>query len=224
MRPKTVGIVRAVIDSPVALGSWLATVHDATPATLPADDGDRLIDYAESLRTDNWSLRSALVRYAQVEPAGASAILELVRRTDTALHPTRRHGERSTVPRVPGVITPLPFDPAGAATESVGADARAAELARAAHAHPDTVDAILAGYCAVTDLDDDEVATIALYGVALHLDSLADVLVHWAIDPARPRPDDIIDEMGRVAFALLASLGVPRETRPPRTPASRRAD
>lgn len=50
-------------------------------------DAASLIDYAERPRAGGWSLRSALVRYAQPEPARAGAVLELVRRTDGALKP-----------------------------------------------------------------------------------------------------------------------------------------
>lgn len=53
-----------------------------------------LIEYAERSRTHGWSLRSALVRYAQPQPARAGAVLELVRRTDGALKPIIRLVER----------------------------------------------------------------------------------------------------------------------------------
>lgn len=39
-------------------------------------------------RRDDWSLRAALVRFAQPEPVRAGAVLELVRRTDGALRTT----------------------------------------------------------------------------------------------------------------------------------------
>jgi len=48
----------------------------------------RLLDFAECGRAEDWSLRAALVRYAQPEPERAAQILEVVRRTDAAL---RRH-------------------------------------------------------------------------------------------------------------------------------------
>lgn len=41
--------------------------------------------YAEVPRDGDWTLRSALVRFAQPEPVRAGAVLELVRRTDGAL-------------------------------------------------------------------------------------------------------------------------------------------
>lgn len=53
-----------------------------------------ILEYAEQPRLDGWSLRGALVRYAQPEPARAGAVLELVRRTDSALKPYHRLLER----------------------------------------------------------------------------------------------------------------------------------
>ena len=57
-------------------------------------DVEAVIEYAERPRTDGWSLRAALVRYAQPEPARAGAVLELVRRTDGALKPFAKLLER----------------------------------------------------------------------------------------------------------------------------------
>ncbi len=47
----------------------------------------RLVDFAERSRAGDWSLRSALVRYAQGQPVRVSQVLELVRRIEAALHP-----------------------------------------------------------------------------------------------------------------------------------------
>jgi hypothetical protein len=44
-----------------------------------------LIDFAERPRTQSWSLRAALVRYAQPQPQRVEAILDLVRRIESAL-------------------------------------------------------------------------------------------------------------------------------------------
>lgn len=46
----------------------------------------RLLDFAERSRTGDWSLRSALVRYAQANPERVRQVLELVRRLDAGLH------------------------------------------------------------------------------------------------------------------------------------------
>jgi hypothetical protein len=45
----------------------------------------RLVEYAERPRTQDWSLRAALVRYAQPQPQRVDDLLDLVRRTDFAL-------------------------------------------------------------------------------------------------------------------------------------------
>lgn len=47
----------------------------------------RLVDVAERSRAGDWSLRSALVRYAQPQPVRVSQVVELVRRIEVALHP-----------------------------------------------------------------------------------------------------------------------------------------
>jgi hypothetical protein len=46
----------------------------------------RLVDFAERARDGDWSLRSALVRYAQSQPVRVSQVLEQVRRIEAALH------------------------------------------------------------------------------------------------------------------------------------------
>lgn len=61
---------------------------------MPADPEPpelaRLVDYAERPRAGDWSLRSALVRYAQGQPQRVSEVLDLVRRIEFALHPHAR--------------------------------------------------------------------------------------------------------------------------------------
>src|SRR4051794_31052149 len=47
----------------------------------------RLLAYAERSRVGDWSLRSALCRYAQGQPRQVSDVLDLVRRIDFAVHP-----------------------------------------------------------------------------------------------------------------------------------------
>jgi hypothetical protein len=55
------------------------------PAEIEPPELARLVDFAERPRTHDWTLRSALVRYAQPEPQRVNDILELVRRVDAAL-------------------------------------------------------------------------------------------------------------------------------------------
>ena len=201
---------RARID-----GKVLAEFH--ARGTAP-DDGVRLVQYAESARVGDWSLRGALVRYAQPEPARASAVLELVRRTDGALKPFGRALEQSETPTDPE-LSDASFGAAGQpllASDRVRVDARAADLARVALRAPDEVDRVLAEYEAVSPLSDDERAAIPLLAVAVELDALGDVLAGWAHDRSRPRPDQQVDAIARRAFTMLASLGVEREHRPPR--------
>ena len=52
---------------------------------MPAPADRPLLGFADSPRDEDWSLRAALVRFAQPEPTRAGAVLELVRRTDGAL-------------------------------------------------------------------------------------------------------------------------------------------
>jgi hypothetical protein len=54
----------------------------------------RILDVAERPRAQEWSLRAALTRYAQPQPERASAIIELVRRIESALRPHTKLLER----------------------------------------------------------------------------------------------------------------------------------
>jgi hypothetical protein len=58
----------------------LAVAAEVEPAELA-----QLLDFAERPRTENWSLRAALVRYAQPQPQRVNDLLELVRRIQGAL-------------------------------------------------------------------------------------------------------------------------------------------
>jgi hypothetical protein len=53
-----------------------------------------LVDTAERPRAANWSLRAALTRYAQPQPQRASAVIELLRRIESALKPHTKRLER----------------------------------------------------------------------------------------------------------------------------------
>jgi hypothetical protein len=65
------------------------------PAPIEPPELALLVDYAERPRQGDWSLRSALVRYAQPEPGRVSSILEQVRRIDFALQPQSKRIERA---------------------------------------------------------------------------------------------------------------------------------
>jgi hypothetical protein len=64
------------------------------PAEVQPPELASLIDFAERARVGDWSLRSALVRYAQPEPERVSSLLEQVRRIEFALHPLAKVLER----------------------------------------------------------------------------------------------------------------------------------
>jgi hypothetical protein len=57
------------------------------PAEIQPVELARVVDFAERSRAGDWSLRSALVRYAEGQPERVSRVLESVRRLDAALHP-----------------------------------------------------------------------------------------------------------------------------------------
>lgn len=63
------------------------------PAEVEPPELARVLNMAERPRTDDWSLRSALVRYAQPEPARVSRLLEQVRRVEWALQPNLKRLE-----------------------------------------------------------------------------------------------------------------------------------
>jgi hypothetical protein len=56
------------------------------PVEIEPAELAQLIDFAERPRMQEWSMRAALVRYAQPQPQRVSDILELVRRTEWALN------------------------------------------------------------------------------------------------------------------------------------------
>ena len=64
-------------------------VAEVEPAELA-----QLLDTAERPRTQNWSFRAALTRYAQPQPQRASEIIELLRRVESATHPHAKLFER----------------------------------------------------------------------------------------------------------------------------------
>jgi len=63
----------------------LARTLHAVGADIQPDELARLVDFAERPRTHNWSLRAALVRYAQPAPERVNDLLDLVRRSEWAL-------------------------------------------------------------------------------------------------------------------------------------------
>jgi hypothetical protein len=98
---------------------------DVEPAELA-----RLLDFAERPRVHDWSLRAALVRYAQPQPERAAQIVELVRRIGAALRARHDVFERDG----PTVWTQLTgseaSNGAGASPEVIGVLEAAAEMER----------------------------------------------------------------------------------------------
>lgn len=194
---------------PLDLGRRLAERHDSYAA--PEPDPDRsLVNYAETARVGDWTLRSALVRLAQPEPRRVAALLELMRRLDAALHHVARLLERHTVLGDRGLtaagVEGPPVDP--------WPDARAADLARLVAAGVDERD-LLAGYEERAPLDDQERLAVPVLAVAVRLESLADRLTAWALaGPEDPPVGEVDEVIGEIA-ARLDELGVPVETGPP---------
>lgn len=66
-----------------------AMAAEVRPAELAG-----VLDVAERVRPSGWSLRAALVRYAQPQPQRASDLIELVRRIESALRSSAKVLER----------------------------------------------------------------------------------------------------------------------------------
>ncbi len=210
---------------PTRLGRELAVRHgggsDEGQVVDGIDESLTLLQVAESPRAGDWTLRSALVRFAQVQPELSGALLESVRRSQAALDPLSRnlmrHGavtDRGLSIASDGGLAPI-ADPLP--------DIRSADIARAVRACGDTesaLDAVVEAYGAEAagDLDPAEREAIPLLMVMLDLDELAEVLVEWARTRAPEEPPiEEANRLGRRAFERLGALGVARETggRPP---------
>ncbi len=222
---------------PVRLGRELAARHgdESARVDVGVDEARTLLQVSESPRVDDWTLRSALVRFAQPEPELSSAILESVRRTHAALDPMARDLLRHPV--VTDRRLKIADDGGLAPVTDSSPDVRVADLARVVRDHPDGDHALaplIEAYDAATEslgsdrLGGAERDAIPLLGVLLDLDELADVLAGWASTtaPADP-PVKEAERLGRLTFDRLGELGVARETRegPPgrRPPARNRA-
>jgi hypothetical protein len=133
------------------------------PAEVKPAELAKLIDFAERPRTDDWSLRSALVRYAQPQPALVSDVLDDVRRLDWAVQPHAKLFEREG---------PQVWQALDTGEEQDGIDPRIIELLRLA-TELDRLGDIVAGWAADRSLDrpDTDVSAIAAE-VARRLDEL----------------------------------------------------
>jgi hypothetical protein len=102
------------------------------PKELEPPELAALVDFAERPRAADWSLRAALVRYAQPEPQRVSHLLEQVRRVEGVFHGHRKlleqHGPALWRSLVDGA------DPAPEHTALVGVLDATRELDRAGDA------------------------------------------------------------------------------------------
>jgi hypothetical protein len=98
------------------------------PKELRPPELDALVEFAERPRTADWSLRAALVRYAQAEPQRVSDLLEQVRRVEGVFHGHRRVLEQHG-PELWEALDGAPPDPEH--TALVGVLAASRELDRA---------------------------------------------------------------------------------------------
>lgn len=201
-----------------ALGRSLAQRHSE-----PAEPKPELsvVNYAESPRVGDWSLRSALVRLAQPEPQRVAALIELVRRLDAVLRQVTRVLERHTVTCDRGLAAILEPGPGGRSlAEPVDAypDTRTADLARLARLDPGSFATVLSAYRADAHLESEELLALPLLALVLELDDLAEELAAWAdresLDEVGP-PVEAVDETAGRVRARLDELGVPVESGPP---------
>src|SRR3546814_20856054 len=75
---------------------WSPSTLPDVPAEPEPPELASLVDYAERSRLGDWSLRSALMRYAQGNPQRARDVPALVPRIDFALRPPSRSLVKAT--------------------------------------------------------------------------------------------------------------------------------
>lgn len=209
--------------SPDALAAAARILAGRHGEPAPPEPERSILNLAESPRTENWSLRAALVRLAQPEPVRAGAVLEIVRRCQGALHPFHRSLERHTVWTGPTLGPASLTGSAGSGWALAGggdrrADIRLVDLARLAGGDPIALDLLAGAYGAVAPLESDETAALGLVAVAVAIDGLADELARWAVTAADPPPVAQVDAVCRRLAPELDRLGVPREIRPEDVP------
>lgn len=204
----------------IELGRRLGRRHadEAAGPDGPADvdeDGS-LLNYGEAPHRGDWTMRSALVRLAQRDPARVGALLQVSRRLDAPLHHVARalRSHPATCDRAmadeawdgatdlgPGPADPYP-------------DIRTADLARAMGAVADP-DAVMAGYRSEVSLDREEELALPLLAEAARFDRLARRLADWADSDLSAPPLDAVDRLTAEVAQRLDELGVPEETGPP---------
>ena len=173
------------------------------------DRSRSLLEFSEVTGLGDWSLRSALSRLAQPEPARVGRLLESVRRLEAVLNHVRPSLERH------GAICRRPGQGPGSGEEEgeTYPDVRTADLARLiADGHDPN--AVAAGYeqAEVEPLDDDERAALPLLVIAVQFEQLAATLADWANESRADRPVDDFDQACATIESSLDELEVPRES------------
>lgn len=200
------------------IGRRLAHRHATTTASTPTpvDPVRSLLNYAEAPHDDDWTMRSALVRLAQRDPARVGALLQVSRRLDAPLHHVARTLQSEPAMCDEAMAAPS-WDPdtvLGEAPAKPYPDARIADLARAVAAGND-VDAVLAGYQESTSLGREEELAVPLLAEAARFDLVARDLARWASSDLADPPLDAVDRVTVEVAGRLDELGVPEETGPP---------
>lgn len=191
-------------------GRELAARH-VDPA--PPDREASLLNYAERSRAGDWSMRSALTRFAQPHPERAARVLTLVRRLDAVLHQAMRQLEQHTVV----CDRRLSSERIGPEPREAYPDTRVADLARLARSAPEAFAEMLAGYegASAEPLEAAERVALPLLAVALDLDELADTLAEWAARGPEHPPVEEVDATCAQVQRRLDELDVPEEGPPP---------
>lgn len=172
-----------------------------------------ILNYAEMGRTGDWSLRSAMVRLALPEPMIVVEVANHIRRLDTVLHHVATPLAKQTVWCDRSIslanIDGDPLDPYP--------DTRIADVARLAVSAGTVGDVVVEAYVGEVELTQEERVALPLIGVALQLDSLAQLLAEWAVTAPAPPPVDEVRSIAAAIQARMDELDVPVEqSGPPR--------
>lgn len=205
----------------IELGRRLARRHAGEgsrsgPGT-DVDEDRSLLNYGEVPHRGDWTMRSALVRLAQRDPARVGALLQVSRRLDAPLHHVAR-SLRSHPVTCDEAMAAEGWDPAqdlGAAPADPYPDIRTADVARAMCAAADPEE-LIAGYRAELPLDREEELALPLLAEAARFDRLARRLANWADGDLTDPPLDAVDRLTAEVGQRLDDLGIPEETGPPR--------
>lgn len=202
------------------IGRHLARRHAEAAADSPTtvDETRSLLNYAEAPHTDDWTMRSALVRLAQRDPARVGALLQVSRRLDAPLHHVARTLQANPAMCDDALAEAVwHADRAGSLSDALVEpypDVRIADLARAVAAGLDA-ESVLAGYQASLPLEREEALAVPLLVEAARFDRLARDLATWASSDLSDPPLDLVDRVTATVAARLDELGVPHETGPP---------